>query len=534
MTTATHLSGNAAHLVAIEAGTALVGAIDQGTSSSRFLVFDQEGELVAGHQVKITNHYPHPGWVEHDPKELLASVVTCIDHVIAQGKRLDFTASDIISVGITNQRETCVVWDRNTGEPLHNAIVWLDTRTGIIVERLIERFGSKDAFREAVGLPISTYFSALKLIWLMENVPAVHEGCAKGTAMFGTIDSWLTWNLTGGVNGGHHLTDITNASRTMLMNLKGHWDKDICKKLGIPLNILPEIVSCSEVYGQLSMSKIKGCILGGSVGDQQAALLGQQCFTAGGAKSTYGTGCFVLYHTGDVPVVSKNGLLTTTAARLGPDSPIQYALEGSVAVAGVGLKWLKENLELIKDPRESDYLAAEVPDNGGVYLVPAFSGLLSPYWRSDARGAIVGLTLHSKKAHIVRAALEATAYQVRDVLTAMEKDSGVTLATLRVDGGMTSSHLLMQFQSDQLQVTVLRPQMQEATALGAAFAAGLAVGFWTSTEDIAVRVQQSLDSFKPLHTRKALKRNDLNYRGWKRAVTRTFDLAGPPPVLASL
>lgn len=505
-----------------------VGAIDQGTSSTRFILFDKNGAKVASAQTEITNHYPQAGWVEHDPLELLSSVHACIERVMK-----DYPASSVKSIGITNQRETSLVWDKTTGKPLFNAIVWLDTRTRTVVEKLVAQCGSADHYRALVGLPISTYFSGLKLKWLMENVPAVQQAVSKGTALFGTVDSWLLWNLTGGVKGGQHITSVCNASRTFLMNINSlQWSPEVCRDLGIPMTMLPRICSNSEVYGSMASGPLSGVPLGGCLGDQQAALLGQQCFDAGQAKNTYGTGCFMLLNTGTRAVQSKNGLLTTVAFQLGKHDPCRYALEGSIAVAGVGVTWLRDNLQLIKDPSDMDGLVNQVDSNDGVYCVPAFSGLLSPYWRSDARGVLTGLTLQSTKAHIARALLEATAYQTRDVLNAMVQDSAsageeLELSELRVDGGLTNSSFLMQFQSDLLGIKVVRPSMMECTAAGSAFAAGLAVGFWASEADLKACITTGqFTTFKPEAAPATMERL---FRGWKRAVTKSFNLAGDPP-----
>lgn len=516
-----------------------VGAIDQGTSSSRFILFDSTGNKISSSQSLIQNHYvqAHPGWVEHDPMEILSSVQSCVADVMKLYK-----TCDVCAVGITNQRETTIVWDKHTGIPLHRAIVWLDTRTLPIVNRLINKYGSADYFRGRCGLPISTYFSAMKMMWLMENVPTVKEGCSNGSALFGTVDTWLIWNLTGGVKGGLHITDVSNASRTMLMNINtGQWDPTICKEYGIPLSVLPTIRSNSEVYGKVVVGALTSVPIAGCLGDQQAALVGQQCFEAGSAKNTYGTGCFMLLNTGSTAVPSTHGLLTTVGFQLGPQAKIQYALEGSIAVAGVGVKWLKDNMQLVTATNETNTLAESVMDNGGVYLVPAFSGLLSPYWRADARGVITGLTLTSTRAHLVRAMIEATAYQTRDVLEAMVKDAAASgtalrLAELRVDGGMTSSAFLMKFQANLLNTTVVRPEMMEATAAGAAFAAGLAVGYWKSLEDLKGKLAINKDAFtrfSPTTDKETHTKYSLFYSGWKRAITRTFDLAGDTPVITS-
>lgn len=508
-----------------------VGAIDQGTSSSRFILFDQHGKPCHQHQVEIQNHYPQPGWVEHDPLEILSTVRTCMEETM---KKAGVSAKDVASIGITNQRETTVVWDKTTGKPLHKAIVWLDTRTRGLVEDLIKKHGGSDVFRARCGLPISTYFSAMKLRWLMDNIDSVKAAAEDGRAMFGTIETWLLWNLSGGLQGGKHMTDVTNASRTMLMNINSlQWDEDMLRDLGIPRGVLPTIVSNSQCYGNIAKGALSGVPVAGMVGDQQAALVGQLCLQAGSLKNTYGTGMFMLLNTGNKPVQSKNGLLTTVACQLGQDTPAMWALEGSVAVAGVGVKWLRDNLGLIQKNSEISGLATSVESSGGVYMVPAFSGLLSPYWRSDARGILVGLTLQTTKAHVARAVLEATAYQAKDVTRAMEKDCGIKLKDLRVDGGLCASDFLMQFQADQLQVPVKRPAVLEATALGAGLAAGLAVGFWADLEDATNKLSGNFYSFNPTTNNDEQTQHSLLYRGWARAVTHSFDLAGTPPPLSS-
>lgn len=510
-------------------GKKYIGAIDQGTSSSRFILFDADGNIAHKHQVEFKSYTPHPGWVEHDPLEIMHSVTTCMEEVMK-----GVPASEVAAIGITNQRETTVVWDRVTGKPLHRAIVWLDTRTRGLVDELIEKHGSVDAFRPVCGLPLSTYFSGIKLRWLIDNVPAVREACDNGRAMFGTIESWLLWNLSGGVEGGHHITDVTNASRTMMMDITTlQWDPHMLNVLGVPRAVLPTIRSNSEVYGHVSSGPLRGCAIAGMIGDQQGALLGQMCLEAGSLKNTYGTGCFMLLNTGTKPVQSENGLLTTVAMQLGEGVEAMYALEGSIAVAGRGVSWAKDNLGLFDKAADISPLAASVEDNAGVYLVPAFSGLLSPYWRSDARGVIAGLTLYSTKAHVARAVLEATAYQAKDVARAMEQDAGVELKELRVDGGLCASDFLMQFQADQLQVPVKRPKVLEATAFGAALAAGLAVGFWSSPKEAQSRMASTFHTFVPTASPSQKQQHDTFYRGWKRAVSKTFDLAGPPPPLPS-
>ena len=460
-----------------------IAAIDQGTTSTRCILFDPTGPVAVA-QKEHAQHFPQPGWVEHDAMEIWQRT----QDVIAQAmKNANATAADIAAVGITNQRETVVVWERATGRPLHNAIVWSDTRTDDICARFAA-IGGQDRFRQLTGLPLATYFSAPKLRWLLDNVPGLRDKAESGSALFGTIDTWLIWNLTGGPHGGSHVTDVTNASRTMLMDLRSlDWSEELLTAFDIPRKMLPRIVPSidSRTYG---LTRAAGPFGGeipvcGCLGDQQAALVGQTCFNPGESKNTYGTGCFMLLNTGATPVASRSGLLTTVAYRVN-DEPAHYALEGSIAVAGSLVQWLRDSLGLIRTSPEVEALAATVADNGGVYFVPAFSGLFAPYWRSDARGLIAGLTGYANKGHLARAVLEATAYQTHAVLDAMRKDSGVALSTLRVDGGMAANDLLMQFQADVLNVPVVRPKVTETTALGAAYAAGLAVGFWKDFEHL--------------------------------------------------
>ncbi len=454
--------------------TRYVGAIDQGTTSTRFIVFDEAGQTIAVDQVEHAQIMPQPGWVEHDAGEIWANTQKVIVGALGKG---GLTPADLAAVGITNQRETTLLWDKATGEPVHNALVWMDTRTSDLVARL-EQNGGQDRLRGKTGLPLATYFSGLKLAWLLENVPGARSRAEAGELLFGTIDSWLTWQLTG-----LHLTDVTNASRTQLMNLQTlDWDAEILALIGIPRACLPSIRSSSEVYGTCT-GVLDGVPLAGLLGDQQAALFGQACLAPGEAKNTYGTGCFMLMNTGEKPFPSTSGLLTTLAYKLG-DAPAVYALEGSIPIAGALVQWLRDNLGFIANAAEIEPLAASVPDNGDVYCVPAFSGLYAPHWDDSARGIIAGLTRFATKAHIARAALEAVAFQVREVVEAMARDSGVTLTELRVDGGMVVNELLMQFQADILGVPVVRPKVIETTALGAAYAAGLAVGYWHSTADI--------------------------------------------------
>jgi glycerol kinase len=492
-----------------------VGAIDQGTTSTRFIVFSRRGQIVATAQKEHEQIYSQPGWVEHNPKEIWARTQEVIAEAM-QSKGL--TAHDLAAVGITNQRETTVVWNRTTGQAVYNAIVWQDTRVGSYVEELSET-GGQNRFRARTGLPLATYFSGLKIRWILENVPGVRVLAEAGEIVFGNIDTFLLWNLTGGANGGIHITDVTNASRTQLMDLQTlQWDKEILATLGIPAAMLPRIVSSSEVYGHVVDGPLAGVELAGDLGDQQAALVGQTCFEPGQAKNTYGTGCFLLLNTGQQPVQSKCGLVTTVAYQFGKE-PAHYAVEGSVAISGALVQWLRDNLNLIRTSGEIESLACQVQDNGGVYFVPAFSGLFAPYWKADARGAVLGLTRYVTKAHIARAVLEATAFQTREVLEAMETDSGIKLDVLRVDGGMIENNLLMQFQADILDRPVVRPSIKETTALGVVYAAGLAVGFFRDLDDL--RAQWSVD--KTWEPNMAAEKREHMYHLWKKAVTRSFD-----------
>jgi len=509
-----------------------VGAIDQGTTSTRFMVFDHAGAVVAIEQREHRQIYPRPGWVEHDPLEILTR---CREVVRSGLAKAGLAAGDLATIGIANQRETTVVWDRRTGQPIHNAIVWQDTRTDEFISQLA-RDGGQDRFRAIVGLPLATYFSGPKIAWILDNVADARARAEAGDLLFGTIDTWLIWNLTGGPEGSGgadapgvaagksaeraavHVTDVTNASRTMLMNLRTlDWDDDMLAVMGVPRAILPAIRASSEVYGE-AVGDLAGVSIAGDLGDQQAALFGQTCFDPGEAKNTYGTGCFMLLNTGTDPVASRSGLLTTLGYRIG-SAPATYVLEGSIAYAGALVQWLRDNLGLIRDSAEVEALARSVDDNGGVYFVPAFSGLYAPYWRGDARGVIAGLTRYVNRGHIARAVLEATAWQTREVLDAMNADSGVALTALKVDGGMVGNELLMQFQADVLGVPVIRPKVAETTALGAAYAAGLAVGFWRSVDELRanwVRDHEWRPTMDPA-------RRDKEYALWKKAVTRTFD-----------
>ncbi|MBK8049623.1 MAG: glycerol kinase GlpK [Anaerolineales bacterium] len=496
-----------------------IASIDQGTTSSRCMLFNHRGEVVSVHQLEHTQIYPRPGWVEHDPLEIWDRTQTVIRTAL---NKADATARDIAAIGVTNQRETTLVWNRKTGKPYFNALVWQDTRTDKLIAELGKQEG-QDRFRDRVGLPLATYFSGPKLRWMLDNVSGLQDAVAAGDAIFGNIDTWVIWNLTGGPRGGAHVTDVTNASRTMLMNLATcNWDDDMLAALDIPRRMLPEIRPSSEpaFYGYSTPDgpfggRIPVC---GDLGDQQAATVGQACLTAGQAKNTYGTGCFMLMNTGTDPVPSNNGLLTTVCYKFGA-APTVYALEGSIAIAGALVQWLRDNLRLIDSSADIEPLARTVDDNGGVYFVPAFSGLYAPYWRSDARGVIAGLTRYVHRGHIARAALEATAFQTREVLDAMHQDSGVTLTTLNVDGGMVFNEMLMQFQADVLGVPVVRPTVAETTALGAAYAAGLAVGFWNNENDIRANWGQDR-IWRPSENDTA--RTEL-YAQWKKAVTRTFD-----------
>lgn len=487
-----------------------VAAIDQGTTSSRFLVFDQQGNIVAAAQQEHQQIYPQPGWVEHDPEEIVAKVkLVAAEALIKAG----LTADNLAAIGVTNQRETTVVWNRHTGRPYYNAIVWQDTRTEQLVKDMNARHGL-NAFQEKTGLPFATYFSSLKLKWLLENVEGLRADAENGDALFGTIDTWLLWKNTGS-----HKTDVTNASRTQLMNLHTlDWDDDILAALDIPRQMLPEILPSSGYFGTIHEGSFKDINIMAMLGDQQAALVGQTCFEPGQAKNTYGTGCFMLLNSGEKIVPSTKGMLTTVAYKFG-NAPVHYALEGSIAFAGAMVQWLRDNLGIIQSSSDMEPLAASVADNGGVYFVPAFSGLYAPYWRADARGIIAGLTGYAGKAHIARAVLEATAYQTLDVLKAMEADSGIQLDALNVDGGMTVNNLLMQFQADMLQVPVQLPRVHETTALGAAYAAGYASGYWDTLE--ALQANHQIE--KRWRPAMAIGQRDALYAQWEKAVAKSFD-----------
>ncbi|MDR1214805.1 MAG: glycerol kinase GlpK [Propionibacteriaceae bacterium] len=489
-------------------------AIDSGTTSSRAIVFNHSGRSVGVHQLEHEQIFPRAGWVEHDPQEIWTRTIQVIDGALINA---GITKDDLAAIGVTNQRETTVVWDKNTGQPVYNAIVWQDTRTQKIIEELGQ--GDQNKYQARVGLPLATYFCGPKVKWILDNVAGARASAEAGNLIMGTIDTWLIWNLTGGVDGGIHITDVTNASRTMLMDLQTlNWDLSIAADMTIPASMLPKIVSSSEQYGLVKTPSVAGVPIAGDLGDQQAATFGQACFEPGTAKNTYGTGCFMLMNTGTQPVLSKNGLLTTLCYKIG-SSPAVYALEGSIAVTGSLIQWLRDNLKLIETAPDVEELALSVEDNGGCYFVPAFSGLFAPYWRGDARGAIVGLTRYVNRGHLARAALEATAYQTREVLDAMEADSGVKLAGLKVDGGMTANQTLMQFQADMVGVPVIRPVVAETTALGAAYAAGIAVGYWSGEQDVIdnwaedVRWTPQLDPTE----------SGRLYRNWKKAVSKTFD-----------
>ncbi|MGY1608139.1 glycerol kinase GlpK [Geodermatophilus sp. SYSU D00700] len=497
--------------------TRYVAAIDQGTTSTRCIVFDAAGAVVARAQEEHRQVFPRAGWVEHDPVEIWAKTRDVVGLALA---RADAVAGDLAAVGLTNQRETAVVWDRTTGEPVYNAIVWQDTRTDAICRELGELGGGADRYKERTGLPLATYFAGPKVTWILDNVEGARARAERGELLMGTIDSWLLWNATGGPDGGLHLTDVTNASRTLLMDLGTlQWDESIAADLRIPTSMLPEIRSNSEVYGEgRKGGALAGVPIAGSLGDQQAATFGQVCFTPGMAKNTYGTGNFLLLNTGKTAVRSENGLLTTVCYMLGDDDPV-YALEGSIAVTGSLVQWLRDNLRLIGGAGEIEAVARSVDDNGGAYFVPAFSGLFAPHWRSDARGAVVGLTRYVDRGHLARAVLESTAYQTREVVEAMDADSGVALAELRVDGGMVVNELLMQFQADILGVDVVRPRVAETTALGAAYAAGLAVGFWSGQDELTAQWAEG----RRWTPQMPVDQRERYYRKWQKAVTRTLD-----------
>jgi glycerol kinase len=494
-----------------------VAALDQGTTSTRCMLFDHGGNVVAVEQLEHEQIYPQPGWVEHDPKEIWQRSREVMD---AACNKASGGAGAVAAVGITNQRETTLVWDRNTGEPVHNAIVWQDTRTDKLCDELMKD-GGQDRFRLKNGLPIATYFSGPKVRWILDNVDGAQARADAGDLCFGNIDTWCIWNLTGGTDGGLHITDVSNASRTMLMNLETlEWDDELLSAIGVPRSMLPEIKPSSAPYGEITSGVFKGIQVAGDLGDQQAATFGQTCFSVGEAKNTYGTGNFLLLNTGNEAVQSKNGLITTVGYKIGDQAAV-YCLEGSIAITGALVQWLRDNLKMIRTAPEVEDLAKSVEDNGGCYIVPAFSGLFAPYWKSDARGVFAGLTRYVTAGHIARAALEATAFQSREVSDAMNADSGVDLESLKVDGGMVGNETLMQFQADILGVPVIRPKVAETTALGAAYAAGLATGFWDNEEEL----RENWVEDKRWEPKMDASKRDTAYHFWKKAVERTFDWA---------
>jgi glycerol kinase len=496
-----------------------VAAIDQGTTSTRCMIFDHDGAVASVAQIEHQQIFPRAGWVEHDAAEIWTNTREVVARALASA---DLSADDVQVIGITNQRETTLVWDKTTGKPVYNAIVWQDTRTERICQQLGELGGGAERYKDRVGLPLATYFAGPKARWVLDNVEGAREKAENGDLLFGTMDSWLVWNMTGGPEGGIHITDVTNASRTLMMDLDTlDWDEEIVGEMGLPMSMLPQIRSSSEVYGNTrERGVLRGVPIAGILGDQQAATFGQVCFEPGTAKNTYGTGNFLLLNTGTEKVMSRNGLLTTVCYRIGEEAPV-YALEGSIAVTGSLVQWLRDNIGLISSAPEIEELAKGVEDNGGAYIVPAFSGLFAPYWRSDARGVIVGLTRYVNKGHLARAALEATAYQSREVVEAMDADSGVALTELKVDGGMVVNDTLMQFQADLLDVPVIRPVVTETTALGAAYAAGLAVGFWADQDELR---RQWAEDKRWTPSMDADQREKL-YGRWKQAVQRTLDWA---------
>ncbi|MFG3256257.1 glycerol kinase GlpK [Streptomyces sp. NPDC048172] len=490
-----------------------VASIDQGTTSSRCIIFDQDGAIVAVDQREHRQIFPKPGWVEHDASEIWSKVQAVVAGALASA---GLRAEQLSAVGITNQRETTVLWDRSTGKPVHNAIVWQDTRTSALCTELGGTDG-QDRFRDRTGLPLASYFAGPKVAWLLDNVPGLRQRATNGEIAFGTIDSWLIWNLTGGTEGGRHVTDVTNASRTMLMNLESlEWDQSVLDAMNVPAAVLPEIRSSAEVYGTAT-GQLAGVPVASALGDQQAAVFGQTCYGVGEAKNTYGTGSFLLLNTGNRPVPSKNGLLTTMGYRLGGEAPV-YCLEGSIAITGALVQWFRDQLGIISEASEIETLAASVEDNGGAYIVPAFSGLFAPYWRSDARGVVTGLTRFVTKAHLARAVLEATSWQTREVVDAMYQDSGVRITTLKVDGGMTANGLLMQHQADVLGVPVIRPVVSETTCLGAAYAAGLATGVWSDLDELRAHWKRDAE-WSPRMTPEA---RESEYGNWRKAVERSF------------
>ncbi|XP_050645984.1 glycerol kinase 2 [Macaca thibetana thibetana] len=519
----------------------LVGAVVQGTNSTRFLVFSSKtAELLSHHKVELTQEFPKEGWVEQDPKEILQSVYECIARTCEKLDEMNIDISNIKAVGISNQRETTVIWDKLTGEPLYNAVVWLDLRTQTTVEDLSKKIpGNSNFVKSKTGLPLSTYFSAVKLRWMLDNVRHVQKAVEEGRALFGTIDSWLIWSLTGGVNGGVHCTDVTNASRTMLFNIHSlEWDKELCDFFEIPMDLLPNVFSSSEIYGLIKTGALEGVPISGCLGDQCAALVGQMCFQEGQAKNTYGTGCFLLCNTGRKCVFSEHGLLTTIAYKLGKEKPAYYALEGSVAIAGAVIRWLRDNLGIIETSGDIEKLAKEVGTSYGCYFVPAFSGLYAPYWEPSARGILCGLTQFTNKCHIAFAALEAVCFQTREILEAMNRDCGIPLRHLQVDGGMTNNKVLMQLQADILHIPVIKPFMPETTALGAAMAAGAAEGVsvW-SLEPQALSVLR-MERFEP---QIQATESEIRYATWKKAVMKSMGWvtsqsseSGDPSIFSSM
>ncbi|XP_011895720.1 PREDICTED: glycerol kinase 2 [Cercocebus atys] len=519
----------------------LVGAVVQGTNSTRFLVFSSKtAELLSHHKVELTQEFPKEGWVEQDPKEILQSVYECIARTCEKLDEMNVDISNIKAVGISNQRETTVIWDKLTGEPLYNAVVWLDLRTQTTVEDLSKKIpGNSNFVKSKTGLPLSTYFSAVKLRWMLDNVRHVQKAVEEGRALFGTIDSWLIWSLTGGVNGGVHCTDVTNASRTMLFNIHSlEWDKELCDFFEIPMDLLPNVFSSSEIYGLIKTGALEGVPISGCLGDQCAALVGQMCFQEGQAKNTYGTGCFLLCNTGRKCVFSEHGLLTTIAYKLGKEKPAYYALEGSVAIAGAVIRWLRDNLGIIETSGDIEKLAKEVGTSYGCYFVPAFSGLYAPYWEPSARGILCGLTQFTNKCHIAFAALEAVCFQTREILEAMNRDCGIPLRHLQVDGGMTNNKVLMQLQADILHIPVIKPFMPETTALGAAMAAGAAEGVsvW-SLEPQALSVLR-MERFEP---QIQATESEIRYATWKKAVMKSMGWvtsqspeSGDPSIFSSM
>jgi glycerol kinase len=494
-----------------------VAALDQGTTSTRCMLFDHGGNVVAVEQHEHEQIYPKAGWVEHDANEIWERARQVMDGAL---KKAGGDVGSVAALGITNQRETALVWDRNTGEPVHNAIVWQDTRTDKICDEL-SKDGGQDRFRLKNGLPIATYFSGPKVRWILENVDGARERAEAGDLIFGNMDTWCIWNLTGGTNGGLHITDVSNASRTMLMDLATlQWDDELCSTIGVPKSMLPEIRPSSAVYGDVKSGALAGIPVAGDLGDQQAATFGQTCFSPGEAKNTYGTGNFLLLNTGTEAVQSKNGLITTVGYKIG-DQDAVYCLEGSIAITGALVQWLRDNLKLISSAPEVEELAKTVEDNGGCYIVPAFSGLFAPYWKGDARGVFAGLTRYVNRGHIARATLEATAFQSREVSDAMNADSGVELESLKVDGGMVVNETLMQFQADILGVPVIRPKVAETTALGACYAAGLATGFWSTEEEL----RENWVEDKRWEPKMSAEDREKAFHFWKKAVTRTFEWA---------